>query len=88
MSGLASDSFAEATRVLTECQELLRRRLEEARATAPQYNVFRLLGLKRAEIGLHSPFLADLLNPHGTHGQGSLFLRHFLDTLSKVPCLG
>lgn len=29
----------------------------------------------------HSPFLANLLNPAGTHAQGSLFLRLFVERL-------
>jgi hypothetical protein len=42
---------------------------------ASRYNVFRFLKLKEIR---HSAVLADLLNPQGNHGQGELFLRHFL----------
>jgi hypothetical protein len=45
---------------------------------APRFNIFRLLGVAHLEDQTHSPFLADLLNPRGTHGQGHLFLTTFL----------
>lgn len=41
-------------------------------------NIFRLLGITTDEVRTHSALLADLLNPRGTHGQGSLFLATFL----------
>lgn len=48
---------------------------------APTFNVFQILGpsVSRSEVGTHSAFLANLLNPQGTHGQGNLFLHTFLD---------
>ena len=44
---------------------------------APGFNVFHVLGVHRAELR-HSAFLADLLDPHSSHGQGELFLHTFL----------
>lgn len=40
-------------------------------------NIFSILGIERMEIR-HSNFLAWLLDPNGTHGLGSLFLKRFL----------
>jgi len=54
------------------------RRQTVARQHAPQFNLFRLLGVTRDEVNTHSALLADLLNPKGTHGQGVLFLAAFL----------
>ncbi len=45
---------------------------------APSFNIFRLLAIERAETRTHSVFLADLLNPQGSHGQGELFLSTFM----------
>jgi hypothetical protein len=45
---------------------------------SPHYNVFRIIGLDRKEVGTHTPFLADLLSSKAGHGQGKLFLRNFL----------
>jgi len=36
------------------------------------------------EVHLHSSFLATLLDPYGSHGQGDTFLNAFLDMLSIV----
>lgn len=40
-------------------------------------NIFSVLGIERMEIR-HSNFLAWLLDPEGTHGLGSMFLKRFL----------
>jgi hypothetical protein len=66
-----------------EWGELKKRRYIKERNHAPRHNIFRLLGLERSEIWLHSPILCDLLDPYGTHGQGALFLRTFLELLAQ-----
>src|SRR5262245_26574954 len=48
------------------------------RRQAPRFSIFRVLGIEHREVTTHSRFLAHLLDPSGTHGQGDLFLRHFL----------
>jgi hypothetical protein len=48
------------------------------RSNAPDWNVFRVMGMERYEVTFHTPFLSELLSPHGTHGQGRLFLEYFL----------
>ena len=45
------------------------------------FNVFNTIGLLTEEVRLHSAFLAELLNPQGTHGLSSLFLKAFLKRL-------
>ncbi len=45
------------------------------------FNVFNTIGLRTEEVRLHSAFLAELLNPQGTHGLSSLFLEAFLTRL-------
>ena len=56
------------------------------RATAAQFNVFRSLGVSHREQP-HSMFLANLVDPSGSHGQGELFLRTFLEFLEMSPPL-
>lgn len=51
-----------------------------AQITGENFNVFSILGLKSAE-NAHSLFIADLLNPKGSHSQGELYLKLFLDEL-------
>jgi len=55
---------------------------EQRRKLAPRHNLIRFLGFERSEVAFHSPFLCDLLDPYGSHDQGTLFLRSFLELLS------
>lgn len=55
------------------------------RAAAPHFNVFRVLGMERREVRTHSAFLAELLDPNGSHGQRSIFLRGFLERVLQLP---
>jgi hypothetical protein len=73
---------AEFERLKKHWAELRKEQQNRERVDLP-YNVFRLLRLERKEDDLHSPFLRDLLDPDGSHGQGLLFLRSFLDLLAK-----
>ena len=47
------------------------------------YNIFNDLGFMSDEVHLHSMFLANLLNPKGSHGQKGKFLEAFLKMLQK-----
>lgn len=46
------------------------------------FNVFKILEVEANETRLHSAFLAELLNPNGSHGRGDIFLKLFLSALS------
>lgn len=54
---------------------------EYERLHAPRFNLFRLVVGKGIELA-YSALIAELLDPRGSHGQGSLLLREFL----KVCC--
>ena len=58
-----------------------------ARLTGENFNIFNILGLSTAEVRTHSAFLAELLNPEGSHGQGAVYLRLFLKRLSDVESI-
>jgi hypothetical protein len=45
------------------------------------FNLFSLLRKENEEVRLHSRFISELLNPQGSHQQGSLFLDLFLTQL-------
>jgi hypothetical protein len=51
------------------------------RAQGENFNLFDILHVGHYEVRTHSPILAELLNPQGSHGQGAVFLQHFLDVL-------
>ena len=57
---------------------------EEAltQASGERFNLFNILHVGHYEVPTHSPMLAELLNPKGTHGQGFVFLKHFLVELN------
>lgn len=63
---------------LENVREPLRKAVRDRRLAAADFNVFEAAGIYSRELS-HSHFLAELLNPDGTHGQGSLFLNSFLE---------
>lgn len=48
------------------------------------FNVFNTIGLRTEEVRLHSAFIAELLNPKGSHGLSHRFLQAFLEVIG-VP---
>lgn len=45
------------------------------------FNIFSILRKESDEVNLHSKFIFELLNPEGSHGKNSLFLKLFLDEI-------
>lgn len=43
------------------------------------YNIFQVIDMTSNETGVHSAFIADLLNPKGRHRMGYVFLKLFLE---------
>lgn len=59
--------------------------LLELESLIGRFNIFDALGIARAEIR-HSNFLAFILDPRESHGQGTIFLQPFLmDVLKQSP---
>jgi len=46
------------------------------------FNVFNILGLRSNETRTHSAFLAELLNPNGSHGMGDAYLKSFISCMN------
>ena len=66
-------------------QELLREISDELKSNEwknKRFNIFNALGVESRENS-HSAFIANLLNPQGTHECANLFLRTFMDMLTK-----
>lgn len=79
-AGDTEGALAALERFVVENDDLLN--LEER---IGRFNIFDALGIARAEIR-HSNFLAWLLNPAESHGQGSLFLKAVLmDLFRQTP---
>ena len=54
---------------------------EKKREEGEFFNVFNTIGLRTEEVRLHSAFIAELLNPKGSHGLSQLFLQAFLEVI-------
>ena len=59
---------------------------EKAKQSGENFNIFNILDLTTKEI-IHSKFIAMLLDPRGKHGQGNLFLKLFINTISLNDCI-
>ncbi|MCD8409669.1 PD-(D/E)XK nuclease family protein [Tenacibaculum finnmarkense] len=49
-----------------------------AKVSGNNFNIFNVINLTTDEVRLHSKFIAELLNPKGTHGQDDVFLKLFV----------
>jgi hypothetical protein len=54
---------------------------EDANLTGSNYNVFSITKIERNEVSTHSAMIAELLNPRGSHHQGDVFLRRFVELI-------
>lgn len=83
-AGLSPAGFIEQfTRLRNEYSAIKAASLQRQLSEAPQYNIFNILGVTRAEVRTHSAFLCHLLHPGESHGQGMLFLRTFLEHCAR-----
>ncbi|MBE7687450.1 PD-(D/E)XK nuclease family protein [Tenacibaculum finnmarkense] len=48
-----------------------------AKVSGNNFNIFNVINLTTDEVRLHSKFIAELLNPKGSHGQDDVFLNLF-----------
>lgn len=66
--------------LLNRIQDINKKYEQFAKLSGENFNVFSVLGLDSAEV-MHSQFIVELLNPNGTHGQGSIYLALFLQQI-------
>lgn len=52
------------------------------KAKGEYFNLIKIMGIATSEVHTHTPIIADLLNPKGSHGQGSIFLKIFVEYFS------
>jgi hypothetical protein len=52
-----------------------------AKISGERFNIFKILEMSTKEVKLHSAFIAELLNPEGSHGQNDIFLKLFVKQL-------
>jgi hypothetical protein len=73
---------ANAGQLLTDVSSIIKGYEEQWRKTGAKYNIFKVAGIDYDEKVM-CRVLADLMDPHGRHCQGSRYLRLFLDTLPQ-----
>ena len=69
-----SDKIENIENLLNEVSK----RIQNKQQTAEDFNIFEILGVAHLEVSTHSAFIANLLNPKGSHSQGAKFLKEFL----------
>ena len=67
-----------ALELLQLTQTICQYESELERETGANFNLMQIMGIGHYEVKTHSPILAELLNPKGSHGQGASFLKLFL----------
>lgn len=72
-------------KLLKDIEILNHKNLELKRKTAEGFNIFSTLLKPSDEVNLHSKFIYELLNPKGSHQQGSLFLNLFFKEIEFTP---
>ncbi len=63
--------------LLSRVGSICKHHKEISRMSGADFNIFRIINVTSDEVK-HSAYLAELLNPKGSHGQGDIFLRLFL----------
>ena len=63
--------------IVAENKEIRKKR----EASGDFFNVFSILGMEHYEVQTHSAFLAELLNPKGSHGKKDAYLRLFVEAM-------
>ena len=79
------EELLRSTQALLESVEArLETHRELRRLRGENFNVFGVLHMEGDEDKLHSRFIAELLNPSGSHDHGDAFLRFFLEQLGDL----
>ena len=76
-----SDKIENIENLLEKVSEKIKKENQEKQQTAEDFNIFEILGVAHLEVSTHSAFIANLLNPKGSHSQGAKFLEKFLELI-------
>lgn len=68
--------------LLNYINEILKKHEKLAEVNGDNFNVFNVINVTTNEVRLHSKFISELLKPHGSHGQGEVFLQKFIERLN------
>lgn len=68
----------EQIKLLEHLQGVIKFESKRKKITAEDFNIFNILGISHLEVSTHSRFISNLLDPHGSHYQGNIFLELFM----------
>ena len=66
------------TLLFNQIHEISKKYYEISKKSGDNFNIFQVINLTSNEVRLHSKFIAELLKPKGSHGQGDIFLSLFV----------
>lgn len=72
--------------LLKSIRRIVKHQEEKEKLRGESFNIFSILKMESKENGTHSAFLAELLNPKGSHHKKEVFLKLFLETL-EIDCI-
>jgi hypothetical protein len=70
--------------LLNQVDGLLKSYEKLAKSTGENFNIFTVMGVENDEVKTHSRIIAELLNPKGSHSQGSIFLKLFFEEIEEL----
>jgi hypothetical protein len=77
VTDFSNNELASFRNFLEQFKTLENKLSEEMRKSAPYYNIFEILKIRHYEARVHTPFIAHLIDPNGSHNQGRLFFDQF-----------
>lgn len=75
------EEVQELSRLLKGVTQLQKHHQEIEKVKGESFNIFSILGVESKENKTHSNFIAELLNPKGSHYMGDVFLKAFLEQI-------
>lgn len=79
--------FSETKELLKKVEPVIsktRKEQEQKENSGECFNTFKILGVQKNEVRLHSAFLSEILNPSAVHGLGDYFLKPFVRDIAKI----
>jgi hypothetical protein len=79
--------FSETKELLKKVEPVIsktRKEQEEKENSGECFNTFKILGVQKNEVRLHSAFLSEILNPSAVHGLCDYFLKPFVRDIAKI----
>jgi hypothetical protein len=73
--------------LLNQVNGLLKSYEKLARSTGENFNIFSVMGMESNEVKTHSAIIGELLNPQGSHSQGSVFLKLFFAEIDELKSI-